>query len=82
MKKLLYISLVFLSFSTVSCSSDNLGTITTGVKVITKCCTEISNVAASAKCKLTETSETSESSNQNSNQLLLTNTWDTKMMIK
>ena len=79
MKRILIIS-IFLGSVLTSCHSDTISNIDSGVKVITKCCKEIS-VVGSKGCKFIESNEKISEENTNSKGLLPTYSWDAKQML-
>ena len=80
MKKLLYTWFLFLTLFDTACETNNVSKLKTGVKVIHKCCKELSANDRRSVGVLKEADEKADP-NRNVSSILPSYFWDTKSMI-
>lgn len=81
MKKLLYTWFLFFALFDTACETNNVSKLKTGVKVIGKCCKELSADDSRSVGLLKEAREKADRNRSNVSSILPSYFWDTKSMI-
>lgn len=81
MKKLIYLLLLPSFLMIGSCHSTGISNITSGVKVIGKCCKNLSLTEGKTNAASIDDEEKTNSENNKNFSLLPVNSWDGKMML-